>query len=379
MTSHPHPTTTMPPTTPSATISDDEDTEDTSSQSLAYSTSSTSSTTSPQFTLFTSLPPELRHHIWRLAVPSPGVNFFNVHCFPNDHFDCNKGTSPPWAYLDLRRLSIDHSDADVSHYDPSAWQARQAVRQSCREARDIATIPASKSVTITLTRPRRGLYVRAGDGQLRRLTPPRPIMRADGITKFAPITRPDVEPVVHRTIQVHVDDILCLSVENCSFNLRLEESFSQDTGWAYDPQLTPELSAQIPANRVFAGMARRGAFYQPHRAPVYSLLYTHVPEYQEEPFPDVSWARPLRIMFDDEATQAVGNNKRDPEELTPTIGAWDRFGDCYVRSPELASQPRDMPSLITYYLTKVRPETNDIRDRYLRSALLHSPKRPVAS
>ncbi|KAI0855773.1 hypothetical protein F4860DRAFT_448100 [Xylaria cubensis] len=367
--------TTMPP----AIITDDEDTEDTSSQS------STSSTASPQFTLFTSLPPELRHQIWRLAVPSPGINFFNVHCFPNDHCNCNKSTSPPWAYLDLRRLSIDDSDADVSHYDPSAWQARQAVRQSCREARDIATIPASKSATITLTRPRRGLYVRAGDGQLRGLTPPRPITRADGITKFAPITRPNVEPVVHRTIQVHVDDILCLSVANCSFNLPLEESLSQDTGWAYDPQLTPQLPEQIPANRVFAGMTRRDAFFcNSHRAPVHSLLYSHVPEYQEEPFPDVSWTGPLRLMFDDEATQAVGNNnRRDREELTPTPTpedvVWDRFGDCYVRSPERASQPRDMPSLITYYLTKVRPETNDIRDRYLRSALLHSPKRPAAS
>ncbi|TRX93569.1 hypothetical protein FHL15_005541 [Xylaria flabelliformis] len=365
----------MPTTMPPATIFDDEGTEDTSSQS------STSSTTSPQFLQFIALPPELRHYIWRLAVPSPGINFFNVHCFPNDHVDCNKSTSPPWAYLDLRRLSIDDSDADVSHYDPSTWQARQAVRQSCREARDIATIPASKSAPITLTRPRRGLFVRAGDGQLRGLTPPAPIRRIDETAKYRPFIMDDVEPVVHRTIQVHVDDVLCLSVENCSFNLPLEESPSQDIGWAFDPQLTPPLPAQIPANRVCAGMARRDTFLSTHGAPVFSLLYSHVPEYSEEGEPDdpnESWAGPLLLMFDDEATtQAVGNNS-NKRDLENEVVAWDRFDDCYVRSPERASQS-EIRIPITCHLTKVRPETNDIRHRFLRSALLHSPKRPVAS
>ncbi|KAH8163138.1 hypothetical protein CIB48_g5118 [Xylaria polymorpha] len=218
MTSHPDPSTVAPPT---ITSSNKEDTD--SSTSSSSSVSSTSEQF--QFPLFTSLPPELRHHIWRLAVPSPGINFFNVHCFPNDHAGCNRSTSPPWAYLDLRRLSIEDSDAAVWEYDPSAWQARLAVRQTCREARDICSIPASKSAVLTLTRPRRGLFVRAGDGQLRN-TP----LRYDENENENKNKTEESEPVVRRTIEVHIDDILSLSVENCSFNLPHEETplFSDD-------------------------------------------------------------------------------------------------------------------------------------------------------
>ncbi|KAI1747110.1 hypothetical protein F4782DRAFT_451460 [Xylaria castorea] len=397
MTSHPHPHST---TMPLPAIHDEDTEEESSSQSSA------SSTTSPQFAHFTALPPELRHHIWRLAIPSPGINFFNVHCFPNDHAGCSRSTSPPWAYLDLRRLTIEDSDADVSRYDPSAWQARLAVRQSCREARDLCTVPASKSAIITLTRPRRGLFVRAGDGQLRKTPLRAPVVSStaaadnnnDITNKSAGGRVIEPEPVVRRTIEVHVDDVLCLSVENCSFNLPHEETPSfpdeeddddndggvdglattgdADEGWAYDPQLTPRLPAQIPAGRVCASLTR--CSMAPLRITtdaLFGLLYSHIPGYLELR-PGELWPGRLLLMFD-AVTQAVG--ERDPEELTPTPEVvWDRFGDCYVRVPWRTGDfhpPDGFP--IMYRLTKVWPETNDIRDRYLRSALLHSSKRPA--
>ncbi|KAI8953097.1 hypothetical protein F4801DRAFT_154306 [Xylaria longipes] len=378
MTSRPHPP-----------IDDDDDEEDTESSSLS-STSSESSSPQFQFPQFAALPPELRHHIWRLAVPSPGINFFNVHCFPNDHAGCNRSTSPPWAYLDLRRLSIEDDDAAVSRYDPSAWQARLAVRQTCREARDVCAVPASKSATITLTRPRRGLFVRAGDGQLRK-TP----LRANDNNQSGSVIEP--EPVVRRTVEVHADDVLCLSVENCSFNLPHEETPSfpddddddddvdvdglattgdADEGWAYDPQLTPKLPQQIPASRLCASMARCST--APLRITtdaLFGLLYSHIPGYLELR-PGELWPGRLLLMFD-AVTQAVG--ERDLAELTSTPEVvWDRFGDCYVRLPWRTGDfnpPDGFP--IMYRLTKVWPETNDIRERYLRSALLYSPKRPA--
>ncbi|KAI0429450.1 hypothetical protein F5Y09DRAFT_331822 [Xylaria sp. FL1042] len=363
--------------------------KDDADDSYSVSSCTESSELMSQFSRFGDLPPELRHQIWRFAVPSPGINFFNVHCFPNDHEGCNRSTSPPWAYLDLRRLDIEDDDDDVFCYDPSSWQARCAVRQSCREARLICTIPDAQAATITLTRPKRGLFVRAGDGQLRK-TPLH--VQDDNVGESL------TEPVVRRTVQVHVNDILVLSVENCSFNLPHEEApffpsddddvdglatGDADEGWAYDPQLTPELPRVIPASRLCAGMARCSP--APLRSiadALLGLLYSHIPEYFQL-HPRERWSGPLLfghflLMFDS-LTQAVGD--RELEELTSSPEAvWDRFGDCYVRLPWRTGDfnpPQGFP--ITYRITKVWPETNDMRVRYLRSALLHSPKRPARS
>ncbi|KAI8626521.1 hypothetical protein F5Y19DRAFT_219169 [Xylariaceae sp. FL1651] len=372
---------------PPSTTDDNDETDD--------SCSSTSNSTSPepisQFPRFIDLPPEIRYQIWRAAVPSPGINFFNVHCFPNDHVGCNRSTSPPWAYLDLRRLDIEHDDYQVSRYDPSSWQARHTVRQTCREARLICAVPGSKSAFITLTRPRRGLFVRAGDGQLRQtsLYP----QHSHDATQSIPKGQALVEPVVRRTIQVHVDDILSLSVENCSFNLPHEETPSfpiddddvdglatgdADQGWAYDPRLTPKLPDAIPSSRLCANMARcnRAALRITTDA-LFGLLYSHIPGYLDLG-PGELWSGRLLLMFDANM-QALG--ERDLEELTPTPEVvWDRFGDCYARLPWRAGD-RDTPDgfPIMYRLTKIWPETSNIRERYLRSALLHSPKRPARS
>ncbi|KAI1128955.1 hypothetical protein F5Y10DRAFT_291484 [Nemania abortiva] len=403
MTSHP-PTISIPPTT---TLDDDDETrtDDDTADTDADSDDAHYSPIARHFPLFTSLPPELRHEIWRLAVPSPGINFFNVHCFPRDHIGCNRSTSPPWAYLDLRRLAIDDPDVAVSRYDPSAWQARAAVRQSCREARLICALPAHKAADITLTRPRRGLFVRAGDGQLRK-TPLR--IRDPGGGEGEEGKRSEsepsssTEPIVRRVVQVHVDDILCLSVENCSFNLPYEETPSfpidddddndddgngdglaaapgdADEGWAYDPQLTPALPPSIPADRLCASMAR--CSMAPLRITtdaLFGLLYGHIPGYLELR-PGELWPGRLLLMFD-AVTQDVGG--RDLAELTATPEVvWDRFGDCYVRLPWRTGDfnpPDGFP--IMYRLTKVWPETCDIRARYLTSAILRSPKRPAGS
>lgn len=401
---------------------------------------STDSSSEPQFHRFSSLPPELRHHIWRLAIPSPGINFFNVHCFPFDHIGCNRSTSPCWAYLDLRRLDIEDEDDEVALYDPSSWQARYAVRQSCHEARVICAIPAEDAATITLTRPRRGLYVRAGDGQLRRETPshiPRNYEKDDDdddddVDTNNPVNPANnnenqnhnsnsdnkhfVEPVVRRFIEVHKNDILNLSVENCSFNLPHEEhassssnddddddddddidvlsstpanfSFDENMGWAYDPQLTPSLPSSIPPDRLCVNLARNGTTFPIRLSePLFDILYGHILDYSDLPAGAEGWPDRLLVMVDALPAQAI-DEYDDLTELnaTPEI-VRDRFGDRYVRL--LRDLPIMLPPIhwpeenrgvaVLSHLTKVAPESNNLRHRYLQSACLRSPKRPAHS
>lgn len=175
------------------------------------------------FAGFGRLPPEIRQQIWRAGLPPPEaeLNFFNFHAFPHDHHGANRATSPSWLYLDMRRLSIDDDDATVRAYDPSVWQARDALRATCREARDVCSLPPGESVPVVLTRPRRGLYIRAGDDQLRRLA-------HDGSAETPGAGRgpgcAPVEPVVRRTVHVARAGIMVCSGENCSLNVPLEEA-----------------------------------------------------------------------------------------------------------------------------------------------------------
>ncbi|KAI1643106.1 uncharacterized protein F4817DRAFT_270247 [Daldinia loculata] len=332
------------------------------------------------FSKFQELPPELRHQIWRMALPTPGINFFNVHCIPNDHPGANQSNSPSWLYLDLRRISINDNDGRVSQYDPSAWQARETLRRVCREARDVCALSPAEAATITLTRPRRGLFVRAADGQLRELLP----LRYRSSFKRRADRR---EPLERRMVRVHVDDVLCLSVENCSFNLPFEEipvtnsdglfpygggssdDDEDELGWAYDPQLTPPLPSTIRRSRVCVEMAGGDritlqsvnealrdmlSFSQNRHAQVGEMLH-QVP----------------LIMFD-ALKQELG--QRRVEELTPWDETfWDRYGDRYIALPWSSTDLLRAD----YKLTKVWPETNNIRLRYLRSAILQSPKRPA--
>ncbi|KAI0846726.1 hypothetical protein F5Y00DRAFT_139729 [Daldinia vernicosa] len=352
------------------------------------STSSLMSSVPLLFSKFQELPPELRHHIWRMALPTPGINFFNVHCIPNDHHGVNQSTSPSWLYLDLRRLSIDDDDETVSQYDPSAWQARETLRRVCREARDVCALSPAEAATITLTRPRRGLFVRAADGQLRKLIPMRyrpelPYLQPKPSGK----RRADhLEPLEHRVVSVHVDDVLCLSIENCSFNLPFEEmpitnsdglfSYSSgssdgddyELGWAYDPQLTPPLPSAIRWSRMCIEMARndRIILQGVNEAVRDMLSFSQNRNAQPGEMPDQV---PL-VMFD-ALKQELG--QRRVEELTPWDEVfWDRYGDRYVALPWNSTD-----LLADYKLTKVWPEANDIRLRHLRSAMLQSPKRPA--
>ncbi|KAI1775870.1 hypothetical protein F4818DRAFT_390343 [Hypoxylon cercidicola] len=343
----------------------------------------------PLFARFTDLPPELRHQIWRAALPTPGINFFNVHCIPNDHPDANRSTSPSWLYMDLRRLSIEDDDSTVSEYDPSAWQARSALRAVCREARAVCSLDDSHAATITLTRPRRGLFVRAGDGQLRTLVPAHGGEDAPARLRSGP----RLEPLERRYVRVDRNDVLCLSVENCSFSMPFEElpaeqggghvggfrtprgdfdsdadadaADDEDLGWAYDPQLMPEVPRNIPRSRRCLNLARSG------RAVNDSVSWIGVDMLNENP------AEPYTpsVMYDAHTREL---NDRNPVKF-PNRGYeiddvfWDRFGDRYVRVPYI-----DKETLETR-LTKVRPETNDVRERYLRSASLQSSKRPARS
>ncbi|KAI0595718.1 hypothetical protein F4775DRAFT_568025 [Biscogniauxia sp. FL1348] len=418
---------------------------------------SPSSPSLQQFSRFPDLPPEIRHQIWLAAVPSPGINFFNVHVIPNDHPGANRSTSPPLARLDVRRLDIDDDDDEhVATYDPSAWRARDALRRTCREARLVCAIPDTKSAHVILTRPRRGLFVRAGDGQLRCLTPLREPPRrlsptsvnanggvggdsdvglaaaavtveedstVDATTQQPSSTKnlgeretekrqqqqqqqTEPEPLVYRTIRVHIDDMFCLSIENCSFNLPYEESpilrgasdfdyrgcdydedededADADLGWVYDPQFHPPLPSSIPLHRYCINLARGNRVaLRAVQDIITGLIQTislppSLPSLPSQP------TQPQHLVMLDSVTQDPG--ERTLAELNPALAAGnegkkdndaavavfrDRYGDRYAPLPW---DSRDLQA--RYRLTKLWPEANDIRERYLRSALLRSPKR----
>ncbi|KAI4864719.1 hypothetical protein F4820DRAFT_326961 [Hypoxylon rubiginosum] len=330
----------------------------------------------PLFGRFKELPPELRLQIWRAAIPTPGINFFNVHCIPNDHPGANRSTSPCWLYLDLRRLSVDDDDAAVSEYDPSAWQARANLVAVCREARAVCSVQDADAETITLTRPKRGLFVRAGDGQLRKLVPAHPA--ADDEEEGAP-ARPAPERLERRRVRVHRNEVLSLSVENCSFNLPYEEEpveegggnvrshrdddaddddadddddDDEDLGWTYDPQLMPGIPLGIPESRRCLNVARH-----PKQFPIHIVdLVSNNDENETDFVLCMSDGHP--IEFDDFLFSLW--------EGCPVF--WDRFDDCYLQLRW---------SINANSLMKVAPEKNDIRARYLRSSLLRSSKRPA--
>ncbi|RYP58260.1 hypothetical protein DL770_010467 [Monosporascus sp. CRB-9-2] len=367
---------------------------------------------SHSFPYFASLPPELRAQIWRAAIPTPGINFFNVHSFPGDHAGVNRSDSPPWLYLDMRRLAIEDSDEEVSEYDPSAWQARNVIRRTCREARDVCAIPPDKRATVVLTRPRRGLFIRAGDEQLRRLTP---MVATEGDGGYSS-SRVDAVVIRHmpkasRVVHVHADDILSLSLENCSFNLPYEETFTAsaetsgsdydyESGWAYDPQLTP-LPVGVARNRYCINVARGGREVMHAIAQVVpGMLAGAAVEAEVE-------VRPTETKSESGSAPALKSRNPLPsgglpahykrrqgvlvmidahaQEIGDPILAGltsaqevhrDRFGDAYVPLP-FANGPIWGVDCFPYQLTRVWPDVTETRVQYLRSAQLRSAKRPL--
>ena len=387
---------------------------DNDASSTSGSSSISTGDNAPAFPQFSSLPPELRVQIWRAAIPTPGVNFFNAHSFPGDHPFANRSDSPPWLYLDMRRLDVEDTDSDVASYDPSAWQARCAVRQACCEARDACAIPDEKRASVTLTRPCRGLFIRAGDTKLRRLTPPlRNSHRFDDINVGRNMALAAVEaeePKVARTIQIHADDILCLSIENCSFNMPFEESHQEQLivaaesraalawdeetqyimGWSYDPQLTP-LPVGVSRNRYCIELARGDSQALHVVSQVVPGMLGEVVD-EDDTFNDDNYTEggsdatnapdpgpkgrqaPTRkgeLVMISALPQEIGS--RSLAELTPSPEIYyDRFGDAYVPLP--FAGPTNASDCPSYRLTKVWPEKNDARLRYVQSAQLKSPK-----
>ncbi|KAI0195476.1 hypothetical protein F4808DRAFT_440361 [Astrocystis sublimbata] len=368
-----------------------------------WAASSASSSCERLFPKFAHLPAELRFKIWRLAVPSPGINFFNVHAWPNDHWKCDRSTSPPLLYLDLRRLAIEDKDDKVASYDPSAWQARLAVRQSCAEAYHACALRPSEAATLTLTRPRRGLFVRPGDLQLRTWTPlnyGETCSMSHGTGRVMP-----KEPAVCRTVEVHIDDVLCLSVENCSLNLPWEEDpvIDEDEegsdvcdGWSYDPELTPGLP---PSIRPELRCVSLGNSSNQISSQLTDALVALLGEEREEGSVASADAHPplLQLMFDSDTVSQQDSDAsnlslahiydedgiHDWQRLEPTpkqsLVVTDRFGDRYVRlgtdnhlSPRyelVVSDESETP--YDFFFTKMSPETNHIRERYRWSAVLH--------
>ncbi|KAI1851600.1 hypothetical protein JX266_003062 [Neoarthrinium moseri] len=314
---------------------------------------------------FMRLPPEIRHQIYLAAIPSPGVNFFNVHSFPNDHKGANRSDSPPNLHLDLRRLSIEDDDHAVALYDPSAWQTRHALRQTCREARLVCAIPEDKIIRLTLSLPRRGLFTHAGDGLQRSMTP----LQKDPLLQ--------AESVVYRQVEVHADDIVALSVENCSFNIVFEESTmfhvgrdddedEINLGWAYDPEFKGGRPLGIPRHRFCLNLARDDWATMRSMEEISTALF-------EAATGGASQSGSGLIMLDDEL-ETNKDRVRSQSYTQDPLGFWDRWGDHYITVPWSYEDLGMNTQLI-----KAGPEREQMRTRYLRSAQLKSPKRPVDS
>ncbi|KAK8052235.1 hypothetical protein PG993_003620 [Apiospora rasikravindrae] len=392
---------------------------------------SVASEPSPVFHKFTKLPPEIRHHIFSAAIPKPGINFFNLHTFPNDHPGANRSTSPPSLYLDMRRMAIEDDDEDVAEYDPSCWQARHALRQTCREARSVCAIPEEKRIPLTLTVPKRGLFVRAGDGLLRSMMPLEAPRRGRDGSEPTVAELPETERVVHRVVEVSADELFVLSVENCSFNLPFEESPAlrgedddddadedNDMGWSFDPEFRPcgvgrrgSRFLGIPASKFCIGLAR-----PPNDSTVQALQEAYMAIWcavtgWDPVVPMLQSPEAARLLTDDsfpamEANVAVFDEIFQAQEsslavfedtcdfvgrrpsptthkrLNPVRVAYrDRWDDRYT---EVATHDDDFfpiesimsPTLTARTLVKLGPEKSDVRERYMRSAILQSPKRP---
>ncbi|ORY70482.1 uncharacterized protein BCR38DRAFT_422215 [Pseudomassariella vexata] len=342
--------------------------------------------------------------------------------------NCDTNVSPPHLYLDSRRLDPSDSDAEVSTYDPSAWQTRLALRQTCREARQICVIPPDKVLTLPLVLPDPNqdlnLCIRAGDGQLRSLTP---------------FSNRDVKPGVYthritRSINLlSTDDMIVFALENCSFNLPFEESSGGgrgdddeaevNQGWSYDPEFhepavqfgiredrfclcvaraTHEILSvdgvrlmlineatvrcQVPVDKtVVLFMCERDTMVD-SRAPMMDGVSSSTSGSgsgtRSAPHGVVATTNKTKTQNQDQSDTGLcdGNAYADAKgESVEKIAekdkgqpiCWeDRWGDLYMPAHS---------GLFTFtnQLVKLRPEKTDMRRRYLESALLKSPKRPL--
>lgn len=408
-------------------------------QDLASDTASVSPPPLQSFHRFSQLPPEIRHYIFSAAIPKPGINFFNLHTFPNDHPGANRSTSPPSLYLDLRRMDIEDDDDDVAEYDPSCWQARHALRQTCREARSVCAIPEDKRISLTLTVPKRGLFVRAGDGLLRSMMPLEAPSRRnhrdhsgeddEEDAAAAAEEVPATEAVVHRVVDVHADELFVLSVENCSFNLPFEESPAlrgeddeddNDMGWSFDPEFRPcgvgrhhgarTHSLGIPASKFCISLARPPnddtvtALQEAYMAiwcavtgwdPVVPMLQSPeaarlltddgsfpATEAHVAVFDEIFQAQESSLAAFEDTCDFVGRPKPTHRRVRPVKVAYrDRWDDRYAAVATHDDDYFPIESIIWTTLTartlvKLGPEKSDVRQRYMRSAILQSPKRP---
>lgn len=337
--------------------------------------------------------------IYDATIPFPGINFFNVHAFPNDHPGTCRSRNPPGLYLDLRRMSIEDSDEHVATYDPSAWQARQALRQTCRETRKICAIPDQELVELTLTRPARGLFVRAGDGLLRQMTPLDNPLDED-------------EPKAYRKIQVSCREMLVLSLENCSFNVLHEERVmlgdnEESEGWSYDPYIWSGDQARLGIEISMFAMS----FSKEWR--IMKYIPSEWNEDTRNPWMLISGTGAgsyYGVMCESETTGAVPKdaktlepNRRSTWGIRPDDGLfWDRWDDCYVERPTKQftdGQLNDEGGIVSYMhniriireeirkanppfakmekppfsvLLKVTPEKMAVREMYIESARLET-------
>ncbi|KAK6827575.1 hypothetical protein PG987_010916 [Apiospora arundinis] len=386
--------------------------QDSGSDTISVASSEPSQT----FHKFSQLPPEIRHYIFSAAIPKPGINFFNLHTFPNDHPGANRSTSPPsstwtcaaWTYMTTTRTS-------PSTTRLAGKLAILCVRRVVRPG-PCAAIPEDKRISLTLTVPKRGLFVRAGDGLLRSMMPldaPRRRHSSDGDeddddeaeASDAPVT----EEVVHRVVDVHADELFVLSVENCSFNLPFEESPAlrgededddNDMGWSFDPEFRP-CGVAWPARPNDGTVSALQEAYMaiwcavtgwdpvvpmlqsPEAAQLLSNDASFPPmEAHVAVFDEIFQAQESSLAVFEDTCDFVGRPKPAHKRHRPvTVAYRDRWDDRYT---EVATHDDDYfpiesiiwPTLTARTLVKLGPEKSDVRERYMRSAILQSPKRP---
>jgi hypothetical protein len=249
------------------------------------------------------------------------------------------------------------------------------------------------------------------------------------------LAAPPPEDWVYRQIEVHAEDeMICLSVENCSFNLPAEEANNgnggqshlspsdndlDEFGWSYDPQfyrpaetlgirpgryclnlarsdsvstriLTTEVAwdllEAVTGSRLGRTIGQNEFFSASLASEILSRRENDQILEQQEPWlmldADTTILDGGRLV---QYTSASHCSLRPGESYVDEDGRafyygeafYDRFGDVYIhrRFEGEDGQRRGYPLYTRRQLVKIRPEKTDMRKQYMESATLRSPKK----
>lgn len=194
----------------------------------------------PVFHRFPDLPAEIRHEIWRAAMPTPGLNFLTV--IP---VLVGGSVGSPSASAPKQNVHVAHIDAafpgkllivgrlydksrrngtcrlfwaspSPSADDSSVWRTRHTLMSTCHEARTILMPPPHKLARMTLRRP-----------------VPEDCTAADAGLATSPYSY----RTMSHDIVLHTDEMLVVNVEACAEAMRWLGERNQ--GYRWSTQLPP--------------------------------------------------------------------------------------------------------------------------------------------